>query len=822
MKKGKRVRISALCLAFLLCIPALSGCGGTSKECTVTFNTCTNLETNTVKERAVRKGETVSKPNVYTLDEEYSNYLVSGWYKDPEYQTEWNFEKDVVTENIVLYAKWEKQYFIRYFTSVDKEPRLGIYVMEGENAPKQDNLIPGYKVEGYYCDAGYTIPYNFTETISHDTDIYLEMSKGLWWDGQSIVDNWTVDKASGEKSTLGSKELEEKNGESYARVDFGYAERADSHITVFPGLDMTGSQILTVKYKNLGHTPGFRIFWTVQYEDGTVSGQDGDDRTYDYGEVKIKSGMSEEDDWETLTVDMGKLSTIHGASQWAGGKILSMFRLDSMYSEGIDEEFVDNVILFKEISFISGEDYKAEDSVKIEADNVFDVIAAANTQKSVKQGLVFPKDREQSTPKLGALQYNKTDCATYFFPYGSKQGLVNYSFSKYGIDMAKNQMIYVRYKNEGYGRRLTLRYHTKDGKTGEKTLQMKTAMKAWGTLEYNMMTEKNWDGVLESLDLVYNQKDTNNVLSVASIYVMAFKATQLPGINFNDDKCAGFETGNDYKIVYDAASEASYIEMKKDEITLNKRANLNTSLYSTLEFAYSVPATGVKEITLGYQISGKWYTEVISNVKRTSGFETVSYEIQKKGTVTNMYIKLNGKGKLSIRFLQFKVDPAYSLDLSDGKYVSDYLNSGWLIKYGISYDSVKGAAFLEGDAAADARVMFYLGASGYMKNVRLDSANKKVSVCYNNPGEARTVTLTVYYAGSSNMTGSGIAGNDVTVSETKSVEATVELKGNMKDGEWAVAEFDFSNLGLFRSDRNATMLSFAPGGDIYVRSLGLQ
>ena len=33
-------------------------------------------------------------------------YMFDGWYINEEYTTKWNFETDVVTENITLYAKW--------------------------------------------------------------------------------------------------------------------------------------------------------------------------------------------------------------------------------------------------------------------------------------------------------------------------------------------------------------------------------------------------------------------------------------------------------------------------------------------------------------------------------------------------------------------------------------------------------------------------------------------------------------------------------------------------------------------------------------------
>lgn len=826
--KGRRTlgrRILTFCLVLVMVVSVFAGCGGkTTEGYTVTFDICTNLETNKIQDRVVKEGELVSQPNVYPSDVKYSSYLIEGWYTDPEYTTKWDFATDKVYGDMTLYAKWEKQFFVRYFISNQKEPRLGVYVMEGEYPQKQDYLVPGYRVLGYYKDSGYTEKFDFSQPVMKDTDVYMKMSEGFWWDGKSISENWIVSQASGETSKIGNITYVENEKESYARVDFGYSELPDGRIAASPGMDMTKSQIMTIKYKNLGNSPKLRIFWTVRYEDGTVSGQTGEtaaERTWDYGEVEIQSGMSEDDDWATLIIDMGKLSTINGASQWADGKILEMIRLDSLYYVGIDEKYVDDIILFKEISFSAGEDQVSSDSIDLVGDDVFEVMEVAKTQESIKNGLVFPKNRTQSIPKQGTKQYNMIDCVTYLFPYGSKQGIVSYDFSDMKIDMATNQKIYIRYKNEGFGSNLTLRYHNTDGETGEIAVDIKKNMKSYGMLDLNMMNEKDWSGTLESIDLIYKKKDTNNVFSVERIYVVPFEATKIPGINFVDDKCAGFESNEDYKIVYDSKSEASFVQMQSKKVTLEKKVSIDTSVYSTLDLTYYIPVAGIDKVTVGYQIGGVWYTEKIKDIKRTSGFETVTFDVKKKGIVTAMKIVLDGKGSVSIRALEFKVDQTYALDFSDGKYITDHFNQMWLLNYGIDYDSVRGAASLVGSSSAGSRVMFYLGASGYRENIALDSANKKVYVCYNNPGKARTAAMSVYYAGSDNLTGSGIAGNDNTVKESREVSTTAELKGNMKEGEWAVAVFDFSDLALFSADRNATMISFAPGGDIYLRAFVL-
>ena len=48
---------------------------------------------------------TITKPN----DPTKSGFVFDGWYKEAELTNEWNFETDIVTSNITLYAKWTKE-----------------------------------------------------------------------------------------------------------------------------------------------------------------------------------------------------------------------------------------------------------------------------------------------------------------------------------------------------------------------------------------------------------------------------------------------------------------------------------------------------------------------------------------------------------------------------------------------------------------------------------------------------------------------------------------------------------------------------------------
>lgn len=50
----------------------------------------------------IRKNGFLPEPEEPTKD----GYTFAGWYTDENYQKEWNFEEDLVAENMTLYAKW--------------------------------------------------------------------------------------------------------------------------------------------------------------------------------------------------------------------------------------------------------------------------------------------------------------------------------------------------------------------------------------------------------------------------------------------------------------------------------------------------------------------------------------------------------------------------------------------------------------------------------------------------------------------------------------------------------------------------------------------
>ncbi|MDE7264127.1 MAG: InlB B-repeat-containing protein [Anaeroplasmataceae bacterium] len=69
---------------------------------TVTFNVNGG---SSVSAQSVETGKLVTKP----ADPTREGYIFAGWYKDSECKNIWDFTKDVVTENVTLYAKWEAE-----------------------------------------------------------------------------------------------------------------------------------------------------------------------------------------------------------------------------------------------------------------------------------------------------------------------------------------------------------------------------------------------------------------------------------------------------------------------------------------------------------------------------------------------------------------------------------------------------------------------------------------------------------------------------------------------------------------------------------------
>lgn len=81
---------------------------------TVTFD---SQEGSVVELQIIQEGDKAVEPDAPAKED----HLFEGWYKEPTFENKWDFDTDVVTENITLYASWipDRVYTNCYFVATD-------------------------------------------------------------------------------------------------------------------------------------------------------------------------------------------------------------------------------------------------------------------------------------------------------------------------------------------------------------------------------------------------------------------------------------------------------------------------------------------------------------------------------------------------------------------------------------------------------------------------------------------------------------------------------------------------------------------------------
>ncbi|QNU65658.1 InlB B-repeat-containing protein [Ruminiclostridium herbifermentans] len=129
---------------------------------TVTFNSNGGSAVPNISN--INYGESITAPDTPTRD----GYDFLGWFKDSNYKNAWDFSKDVVKDNITLYAKWidsGKTYTVKF--NVD-----GNIVSEINNIKYGDTItapLPpiknGFKFKGWYKDSALLDDWDFTKDV---------------------------------------------------------------------------------------------------------------------------------------------------------------------------------------------------------------------------------------------------------------------------------------------------------------------------------------------------------------------------------------------------------------------------------------------------------------------------------------------------------------------------------------------------------------------------------------------------------------------------------------------------------------------------------
>lgn len=186
---------------------------------TVTFNSMGGTEIASIK---VKEGMFIIKPEDPTLE----NNSFDGWFIDEEYSKQWDFEKDIVTKDITLYAKWT----VTSSTDIQEEKDLLGYWIMIKSHYREYNTIGGLEIDEWDLtgDTGDFFNLKFEENgIYRDISPYPdgEQSAGLYaFDAKNKILILDVNEEYEHQSTFNVLELNEENLviELTENIDNGY------------------------------------------------------------------------------------------------------------------------------------------------------------------------------------------------------------------------------------------------------------------------------------------------------------------------------------------------------------------------------------------------------------------------------------------------------------------------------------------------------------------------------------------------------------------------------------------------------------------------
>ena len=108
-----------------------------------------------------------------------TGYTFAGWYKDSSLTSLWVFETDLVTENIILYAKWTvNQYSVSFNTDGGSAVVSQTVDYGGTVTRPSDPVRTGFVFVNWYFDSGLSDLWDFTlDTVTADMTLYAKWTQ---------------------------------------------------------------------------------------------------------------------------------------------------------------------------------------------------------------------------------------------------------------------------------------------------------------------------------------------------------------------------------------------------------------------------------------------------------------------------------------------------------------------------------------------------------------------------------------------------------------------------------------------------------------------
>ena len=147
------------------------------QEYTVTFNSNGG---SAVGSQTIVAGHKVTRPTDPT--KAAHNFL--GWYKESSFTNLWDFNTDVVTSNITLFAKWEAITYTVTFNSNGGTAVSSQTVNPGTTVtkPTEPTKSGGYAFDGWYKESTFVNLWNFsTDTVTENTTLYAKWVDAIYF-----------------------------------------------------------------------------------------------------------------------------------------------------------------------------------------------------------------------------------------------------------------------------------------------------------------------------------------------------------------------------------------------------------------------------------------------------------------------------------------------------------------------------------------------------------------------------------------------------------------------------------------------------------------
>ena len=810
MRKNKLLTM-LLSVAMLLGTTAvMASCGETAGDSsssqveemktTATIKFDVNLdgyETNSVKDKTVSIGKRVPISKAYITGENPDNLQLYGWYTDAACTQAWDFKEDRVQGDMTLYAKWVEQYTVQYY--VNDEALKSDLAFKGDVLTEDASVVAGFKYLGTYLDADYTIPFDYSQPVSGNTDLYIKRSAGIYmsdhveagavssgtlsdylvasvgsysWDakGNTIEEEGWV-----ETRKVATQYDEGTVEEQCTYVNFGYQPTyGDGYVELCLALDITQSQIIRIWFKNLGRADTINMYFTALLDaENNVYSETGAVYTQDFcypnytgsgvgGGIALEGNQMEMDESAEWTYVDFNLYEIYknGYSIWGTASYLGMLRFQANY-KNVNEEDWSNEFLIKAIEGIQHE-IVVEDSDTVKeliasAKNTTaeELQAAADAQENNPNGLVFPKDFSAlySSDK-GVEVYNSANGFIFYAEdqiVSREKGSPAYSVTLKvpegkTIDLAELTTLEITLQNFGYAENLTVRVYNDIGIPVTANFKMAKQMKNSKTYTANLYGKYGMEGNLSKIELRYNSVGVDNAILIENIEMAAFVPYDIVGINLNDKYCFGLSSTDNIAVTFDSNREGTLFNVTESGASVTSQDRLYDATsdgygVATLQY-YLYADSQISAVKVEYKIDGAFtsaYTYALDTEhKGVANSLTIPFKANERGYVKAIRLTFEGTGRVLIKSIDYGAGE-HTLPFYQS-YEDVYKSWDWELTSTYQYDNLlKSSVFVKDPVRPDLNFSLYIGLSTLMsEHLSIPHTTKNVLV-------TETTTIKIVY-----------------------------------------------------------------------------